>query len=126
MGIDNNTATREFINRMNYSVNQSNVDTTTGADTSKTTRNWMKDFERESTINGHPQTTIAPMEVHTTSNYALGGTQALVEDEMDNVTVVALETTSNAHLRTETIVSVTSIYVTPQRTGGKFQADLQL
>ena len=116
-GMDINATTSEFINRYNDSVNQSNIDATAAVDTSKIARNWIKYSEGESTTYGHLQTTMEPvtdMEVHITSNYYLEETQALVEDQMDNVTVMFQETTPSAHLLTETIVNATLIYFTDE------------
>ena len=68
-------------------------------------------------INELAQTTresITHMEVDTTSDYPLEGTQAWVEAQVNNVTITAHEESSTAHLQAETNGARTLTYFTAE------------
>ena len=117
LGIEINTTTSELLNRTGNSVDQSAADITAGTGPSKTPRNFTQDSEGETTINEHPQATrelVTHMEVDTTSDYPLEGTQAWVEAQVNNVTITAHEESSTAHLQVETNGATTLTYFTAE------------
>ena len=117
LGIETNTTASAFISRTSNSVNQSAIDTTAGTGTSITARNLTQDSEEKTIINELPQATgesVTYMEVDTTSDYPLEGTQAWVEAQVNNIKITTQETTSTTRLQTETNGATTHIYFTTE------------